>query len=548
MAENTTNLSKIKREHLLEICSRIKNKEEVESFEINELEQFIRSMKYGLLFEEHEEQIDIKLKDNIPIFIEDVEKEIKTSTGHYNFLLEGDNLHSLKLLEKTHKNSVDVIYIDPPYNTGNEFVYNDKIIGKEDGYKHSKWLSFMQERLLIAHKLLSKQGVIFISIDDHEYANLKLLCDDIFGEENFIDAIIWQKTENIKMDSKFLSQNKDFVLVYRKTDELNSFTKQMSDTERFKLKDEKGIYYLRKLDSLSSSYSRGMDYIIEHDGVKYYPGGSEEKWIERQSTSPKKKAPTWLWSKEKYEQGLINGEIVFKNGNVYNKVRYDGIAKKPYINIQKIVSQQTAQKELNFMLGERNFDHPKPPQLIKWLIALHPNKSATILDFFAGSGTTGHAVLELNQEDEGNRKFILCTNNENNICEEVTYQRLKTVITGIRTDGTKYSDGIPANLKYFKAEFLDKDNEDLDEELLDASIQLIELENFEDVNSNNTTVFVAENDNDLDEFENKFDPESNTIKKVYVAEDVCLSASQYLLFKKYQIEIKTIPTGYFKEI
>ena len=217
-----------------------------------------------------------------------------------NMLIVGDNLDALKLLQESYLGKIKMIYIDPPYNTGHDFVYHDNftvkkadfeddstdsdgnVIVSEDEYAenskangrfHSDWLSMMYPRLKLARNLLTDDGVIFISIDDNEQANLKKLCDEIFGEDNFIDDLIWQKTENIKMDSKFLSQNKDHILIYRKTDSLQCFLKDFSDEERFRETDEKGKYYLRKLDSLSSSYSRGMDYVIEHEGVKYYAGG-----------------------------------------------------------------------------------------------------------------------------------------------------------------------------------------------------------------------------------------------------------------------------------
>jgi adenine-specific DNA-methyltransferase len=457
------------------MSNKLKNNEPLKQIEElkSEIKRLRSRKKYGLVWEEKEEQAVLDYQNKLPILKEVKSKEIKTDPSKsINILIEGDNYHSLSSLSYTHKEKIDVIYIDPPYNTGNkDFIYNDRFVDKEDSYRHSKWLSFMSKRLRLAKKLLKDDGVIFISIDDKEYAQLKLLCDKIFGENHFIDAIIWKKTENIKMDSNFLSQNKDYVLCYRKSIAIQSFAKEYSDIGRFKLEDEKGRYYLRKLDSLSSSYSRGMDYVIKYKGVRYYPGGSKEKWEDRQKVNPGKKAPTWLWSKTKYEEGLKNNEIVFKSGNVYNKVRYDGIAKKPHINIQNIVSQQTAQKELDNMFGKRVFDHPKPPQLIEWLLSLIENNgNVIVLDFFAGSGTTGHAVLELNRRDGGRRKFILCTNNENNIATKVCYPRIQKVIKGYKTPKGEKVEGLGGNLKYFETTFVD--TEHINEVSDDSKIKL----------------------------------------------------------------------------
>lgn len=155
---------------------------------INEIENELNSKKYGLVWEEHEEAVDAQMKTHIPVFTEDESMEIATlPEAEYNFLLEGDNLHSLYLLEKTHKGKIDVIYIDPPYNTGNkDFIYNDEFVGKDDSFSHSRWLSFISERLRIAYNLLSPDGLIFLSIDDNEQAQLRLLMDDIFSEDNFV--------------------------------------------------------------------------------------------------------------------------------------------------------------------------------------------------------------------------------------------------------------------------------------------------------------------------------------------------------------------------
>ena len=201
MGESTTNLSKLKRDCLIEVLEGLRkdlsqdgdiNQEKITA--LLDIENELKDKKYGLIWENHKEDVDRKLETKVPIFKEDKEREIKSGKDDkVNFLIEGDNLHSLYLLEKTHRGKIDVIYIDPPYNTGkNDFKYGDKMICEDDGYRHSKWLSFMSKRLEIARELLTDEGVIFISIDDREYANLKLLCDSIFGESN-VEIMVWEK-------------------------------------------------------------------------------------------------------------------------------------------------------------------------------------------------------------------------------------------------------------------------------------------------------------------------------------------------------------------
>jgi adenine-specific DNA-methyltransferase len=349
-----------------------------------------------------------------------------------NLLIKGDNLEVLKHLSNAYHEKIKMIYIDPPYNTGSDgFVYEDdrkftvqelaELAGIDEekakrildftrskSNSHSAWLTFMYPRLYIAKQLLRDDGVIFVSIDDNEVAQLRILMDEIFGEENFVGSLIWKKTENIKMDSKFFSENKDYVIVYKKNN-LKEFNKTYSDIERYNLEDEKGKYYLRKLEG-KHGYTRSLDYVIEYNGEKYYPGGSYKKWEERQLKGADKNAPRWLWSKEKFYKALEEGEIVFKNGNVYNKVRYDGIAKKPFTDFLNVSSGQSAQKELDKLFDDRRiFDHPKPVDLIQNFLKMvtSKNQNDLILDFFAGSGTTGDAVMQLNAEDGGNRKYIL---------------------------------------------------------------------------------------------------------------------------------------------
>src|SRR5574344_101927 len=219
----TTNLSKIKRDKMLDTINDLKKNvtDEKTLTNLSLIENELTKKKYGLIWEEHQERVDKELETQIPTFEEIKDKEIiSNKDDKFNFLLEGDNLHSLYLLEKTHKEKIDVIYIDPPYNTGNdEFKYNDIFIDKEDFYRHSKWISFMSERLRLAKKVLKKDGLVFISIDDNELYQLKLLCDDIFGESNFIANIVVETANGVfgnraSQTKKTFVKVKDYVLVY----------------------------------------------------------------------------------------------------------------------------------------------------------------------------------------------------------------------------------------------------------------------------------------------------------------------------------------------
>lgn len=450
------NLTKEKREKLLSFLDKLKNKQEEESsvVALNEIENFLIGKKYGLLWEEHSERVDEELKTKIPIFKEIKSKEIlKDATKKFNFILEGDNLHSLYLLNKTHYNKVDIIYIDPPYNTGNkDFIYNDQYVVKEDGFKHSKWLSFMEKRLKIARELLTKEGIIFISIDDYEYAPLKMLCDEIFGEKNFVSSMIWQRKTGAS-DSNGIATITEYILVYAKSSDKDlwkeTFSKNFEsfNEKRYRKTDEyekaRGPYYPDNLDRGGLSYSDSMNYGIEcPDGTVTYPNGRVEYLND---------GWTWKWGKEKVEWGIQNGFIEFEKSE--NKesgwsVRYknylyvnnEGIRIEraaPFKNLVLGILNGEGTSEIDAVVGKKKFNNPKPLRLIKHLISLVNKKDAVVLDFFAGSGTTGQAILELNQSDSGTRKFILATNNENNICEEVTYKRIKNTLSGYSFDTKK---------------------------------------------------------------------------------------------------------------
>ena len=445
-----------------------------------ELIEYIKNLsenengKYGLVWdkEKEPEQIVVDCDKYIPVLREVKDKNINNG-GQENILIEGDNFHSLSVLNYTHKESIDVIYIDPPYNTGNkDFMYNDRFVDAEDGYRHSKWLNFMQKRLKLAKKLLKNTGVIFISIGENELAQLKLLCNQIFGEQNFIANCtrIAKRTSN---KGNYFKPTKDYVLVYAK--DINELTwkfgvEQPIKEKEYKYKDAKGKYkkngaslYQPSLDSRPN-----QRYWIEcPDGSLIIPPGNvfpkelkDAAFVKPESNDDK----VWRWSYESYlknKDKLIftkasnNCPLIDSNGNpskwnIYDKVYLEdkvGNTLLPEDVIYDYVNSQGTKEILDLDL---NFSFSKPVGLIKHLIKLcqMPN-DITILDFFAGSGTTGQAIIELNSEDNGKRKFILCTNNEGNICTDVTYPRLERVIKG-------YKNRMPfkASVKYFKTDFI----------------------------------------------------------------------------------------------
>lgn len=471
----------------------MENKPTYEELEkkILELEYELKiTRKYGLVWDKEKIQEDVVLhcEKEIPIFIQENTRRIITNVGENNILIEGDNYHVLTALNFVSKETIDIIYIDPPYNTGeNDFTYNDNYVDADDGYRHSKWLSFMEKRLKLARELMKKDAVLFLSIGDDEVNNIGLLLNNIFGENNFIGLLPRIGKKSGKTTST-IAKNHDFLFIYAKDKSYVTFAKQSIERGETKLErdeffEERGYYRLNQcLDYDSLTYSASMDYPLEIDGQIFYAGGSKDAWEKRQSGQHQKFDWTWRWSPSLVKFGLSNGFIVIKKGKrtrlytkTYTKVSIEAINgeysivrtddSKSYqsiIFLDNIYSNDNAKKELASLGLKNKFDFPKPTSLIKTCIKMVGKKDPIILDFFAGSGTTGQAVLELNKEDGGNRRFILCTNNENNICTDVTYPRLKTVITGIRPDGTKYSDGIPANLIYYKTDFI-KDSNNTDQ-------------------------------------------------------------------------------------
>ena len=360
-----------------------------------------------------------------------------------NLYIIGDNLDALKHLLKSYSRKVKCIYIDPPYNTGSDgFVYPDnfkfdsatlsnkmgideeeakRIIDMRGKSTHSAWLTFMYPRLVLSRELLSDDGVIFISIDDNEQANLKLICDEIFGEENFISNIIWRKKTGAS-DAKEISSITESIITYTKLKLDNSSTSTFSkninsfDKTRYNLKDDhielRGPYYLDTLDRGGLQYSDSMNFSIPApDGTQLFPNGR---------TSFVNDGWTWKWSKEKVAWGLKNDYItIVKSKQKKNgwSVRYKNYLlcdnegnyinrAAPHKNLITSVLNTDATQELKLLLESKVFETPKPTELIKELLS-YVNDNSLTLDFFSGSATTAHAVMKLNAEDGGNRKYIL---------------------------------------------------------------------------------------------------------------------------------------------
>lgn len=512
---------------------------------ISDIEKDIKGKKYGLVFEEHRESIDEVLENNLPVLTEDTDLFIDNG-GQMNFLIEGDNLASLKLLEKTHKGKIDLIYIDPPYNTGNkDFVYDDSFVDSNDTFRHSKWLSFMEKRLVLAKNLLSENGVIFISIDDNEVAQLKILLDEIFGEQCFVDIFSWCKTETPANLSLKTKKALEYILCYTKTKNQNKFqglSKNSTSNNGLMNQTNSEHILIFPANIIDTKLPNGI-YEAGNYGTRSYEITLLEDTEVKDGFFIK---PVKLKGKFKWQQDYLESEI--KKGTKvsiktiafspsYEKTEYE--PEVPWNLINRtfgVGTNENASAEIKEIFGSPIFSFPKPVSLLSYIIKFNSGK--TILDFFAGSGTTGHAVMKLNAEDGGSRKFILCTNNENNICRDVTYERIKRVIA---------KDDYKASLKYFKVDYLpisDKLYYEYADELLLHIRELVELENGINFNGN-TEIAIVLTEKELDDFTQNI-PE--TCKTIYVGHDVLPTEEQEKIFAKRKIKVNVIPEYYYRDL
>lgn len=570
------NLSKIKREKMLDYLEKLKeiNNDDESIRAITEIENALNEKKYGLVWEEHSEKVDEELVHNIPIFVEDENRKITANEDEpYNFLLEGDNLHSLKLLEKTHKGMIDIIYIDPPYNTGNkDFIYDDHFVDKKDGYSHSKWLSFMEKRLKIAKELLKKDGIILVSIDKNEGFQLKLLMDSIFGEDSFaadlhVETSIIGGPRRIPAMQGSVVKTTEFIFGYT-----NGNDTKIMRTPKYDYLQGYDTHYSLFYDEIEDNLIPFVE-VLKRTGFVVSIFDALDLAVSLKNLGKvidcSNKIREWLYS-DKIAKNLFrksDDEVILPENYAIEKkntvITYNG---------KKCLIDNNASCKILFSYADRigkcddyfsnygeravrgnlwkgfssdggnlakegkvSFKNGKKPiRLIKQLIDSVENcDSITVLDFFAGSGTTGHAVIQLNKEDGGNRKYILCTNNENNICEEVTYQRLKNI-----------QEELPHNLKYYKTEFIPKfsDEEDsISDKMMEHIKELIELEHH--IELDGKKYLILEDEDKLAEAIEKIENNGS----LFVRSGIFLSRSNQRILDEKQVNVIEIPEYYFRD-
>jgi adenine-specific DNA-methyltransferase len=513
---------------------------------LSEIEKEINAKKFGLVFEEHHETIDETLETHTPVLTEN--KKLFIDNGsQVNFLIEGDNLAALQLLLKTHKGKVDVIYIDPPYNTGaKNWKYDNDFVDDNDLFKHSKWLSFMTKRLKIAKTLLNKNGALICAIDENEQKYLGMILEDIFGNGYSIDCITIVHNPGGIQGANFSYCHEYVYFVYPKRS--NYITKEKRNEDDLTPFRDWGKENSKRLGAPNCFYP------IITDGQKIIKiGDIPDDDFHPKSANVKIKGliyiypidnngveRRWRFSRESVEQ-IIEELIVTKNDDLYsiqrNKQHY---VRKTVWSDSKFNANIHGTQLLSKYIDEK-FPFPKSLYLtMECIKACEQKNNITILDFFAGSGTTGHATMKLNSEDNGKRKFILCTNNENNICIDITYKRIKKAMS---------IDGYSETLKYYKIDYIpikDKLYYEYADKLLEHIRELVELENAINFTGNDRIAIVL-TDEEMDDFVINIKKHKNC-RKLYRAHDVLVTGEQKEKLKSSKITVNVIPDYYYGDM
>lgn len=442
------------------------NQEKYEELTKEELLNIINSIqddkKLGLIWEDEDEEIEIEYKKHIPILRNIENLNVLTDDKEVNHsLIESDNLFALQSLQTIYRNKIDLIYIDPPYNTGaSDWMYNNDYIDKNNDFRHSKWLSMMSRRLKLAKQLLSEIGFIAIAIDHNELFYLGVLCDEIFGERNRIGTITIQHHPRGRTQSKFFSTTNEFTLVYAKN-----------------IDNVEGNFYLNNTpEETTEDFIRAREDATPKTRPNlYYPIYFE---LEKDKISLEKPAKNFIEILPLTKNGMRTWKLVkdafleeLEKENIYVEIKGDEYRVKRKIKRQKskLTTNWTdsiydANPHGNILLknilGNNDFAFPKSIYAVKDFVQILTNKNSIVLDFFAGSGTTGHSVMELNKNDNGERKFILVTNNENEICRKITYPRIKNVMKGYKNKKNKFIEGLGGNLYFYDVDLVKSENSD----------------------------------------------------------------------------------------
>ncbi len=427
-----------------------------------ELNRLKKNRKYGLVWEHKPEDIVLESNENVPLLKEIKDKKVFLDKSlPYNFIIEGDNYHALAVLNYTHRKRFDVIYIDPPYNTGaRDWKYNNNFVDINDEYRHSKWLSLMANRLELAKNLLTDDGVLIIAIDDNEVHHLRVLLEQLMPTYDVTSITVVHNPRG-NITNNFARTHEYALFVIPKGASVISRTKRENTAPR----------KMRRWGHNSTRTARPTMFypIYLQDGKIVRIGSVPSEDFHPKSKNIKLKTgeiEVWPIDQDGVERrwnfGLdsVNDELG-RMIAVENKGEFD------IFLTQEDTTTKTVWTETELEAGRhgatlvksiigKDFPFPKSIHTVRKCLELvignRPN--ANVLDFFAGSGTTGQAVLELNKADDGNRKFILCTNNENNICEEITYERVKRIIKGYKNGKDEKIEGIPANFTYFRTHLL----------------------------------------------------------------------------------------------
>lgn len=634
------NLSQEKRNQMIAFLETLKEKhtDDESLIAINQIEKELIAKKYGLVWEEHSEDVYEMMEENIPVFTEDDDREIVgDETAPYNFLLEGDNLHSLQLLSKTHRHQLDVIYIDPPYNTGaKDWKYNNDYVDKVDSYRHSKWLSMMSTRMKIARQLLKEDGVFICAIDENELGTVLLLIEDVFGDGYATDPIAIVHNPRGVQGDNFSYVNEYAIFVYRKGYKVIG--------ERIVEEEDIDWSPLRNWGSESErSDARNCFYpVYIKDGKIVGFGDVTPNDIHPQQTEYDESTDTYavypidiqgVERKWRYARQTVDGIMHLLRAKE-TKTGYDielGKNYAPYKTVwtdKKYDANEYGTQLIGSMIPNNEFTFPKSLYTVYDCLyaVLRDRPNAVVLDYFAGSGTTGHAVMMLNKNLGGNRRFILCTNNDvgdarekefgkkigliedhmaewmewrnkYGIASSVTYPRIKSAILGFKhskdfknvlfqkkitpavfknsektlaeidkitkkfkdeydeikteIDGEtivavginkkgKMVPGIPANLKYYRTEFVAKESEELSEDLLQHIVEMIQLQYGVKVDGKKFVIIM--DDEEMDAFEKNYH-EYDNVRAIFINQDVLLSTSQEVLLDGLNTLI--IPECYF---